>query len=199
MSPEIRIERLNTKNFHDYEALTSLNKEKPCYCSWWHTNPESMEKYDQEKKENPNKFKNCVLNKVEHGFHVGVIAYENDTPIAWISVGPVNQFFWAWKRVIELKEKADKTAAIVCFNTAPSFRGKNKFAPIMEALIDYGKKQEWIAIEGYPFDESAIKKHGDAVLWPGLTLEFQKSGFKRVTDHWLSNENAERSIYIKNF
>jgi len=194
----IRIEKLSEDNFHHYEFLTTLDKEKPCYCSWWHINPESMENYDQEKRDNPEKFRNCIYSKVQSGFHVGVIAFEDETPMAWISIGPVNQFFWAWKRTLDLQEKAEKTAAIMCFNTAPIFRGKNKFIPIMEALMEYGRKQNWLAIEGYPFDDSALKKHGDAVLWPGLTSEFLECGFNRIAPHWLSNDNAERSIYSKN-
>ena len=46
----IEIEALTESNFSDYEYVTSLDKDKPCYCSWWHIKPESIEKYDEEKK-----------------------------------------------------------------------------------------------------------------------------------------------------
>ncbi|USN48510.1 MAG: hypothetical protein H6626_05305 [Pseudobdellovibrionaceae bacterium] len=193
----IEIKRLDKNNFSDYETVTTLDKEKPCYCSWWHIKPESMEKYDEEKKKNPEKFRNCILSKVENGFHVGVIAYENDDPIAWISVGPIPQFFWAWKRILKLGEKAESTAGIMCFNTFPKHRGQNRTVEILKALSDYGRKLGWSGIEGYPFDKTALEKHGDAVLWPGLTEEFIDSGFERLEDHWLSTPEASRSIYYK--
>ena len=146
---------------------------------------------------NPQKFKNCILSKVQNGFHVGVLAYENKNPLAWISVGPLNQFYWAWKRIIQLGENAEKTAGIMCFNTFPNYRGQDRTSEILSSLSEYGLKLGWIGIEGYPFDESALEKHGSAVLWPGLNSEFIESGFEKVGEHWLSNPNAGRSIYLK--
>lgn len=191
----IEIQQLSDKNFHDYEFVTTLDKDKPCYCSWWHIKPTSMQAYDEEKKNNPEKFRECVRTKLNTGFHVGVIAYENKKAIAWIAVGPVVEFYWAWKRVAALGEKAGNTAAIMCFNTFPDFRGKNRTADVLQALGEYGKAKGWTGIEGYPFDDSALEKHGDAILWPGLTREFMDAGYVRAGAHWLSSEQAERSIF----
>ena len=191
----IEIKPLSEANFQDYEYVTTLDKDKPCYCSWWHINPSSMEEYDEEKKKNPKKFRDCVESKVKNGFHVGVIAYENEKPVAWISVGPIPEFYWAWKRIITLGEEAKTTAGIMCFNTFPEFRGKGRTAEVLNSLAEYGKTIGWKQIEGYPFDKSALELHGDAVLWPGLTEEFIEAGYTRIDAHWLNSEKAERSIF----
>ena len=193
----IEIAPLSEENFSDYEIVTTLDKDKPCYCSWWHIKPTSMQAYDEEKKSNPTKFRECVRTKMKTGFHVGVIAYESKVPVAWISVGPIPEFYWAWKRVAALGEAAPGVAGIMCFNTFPDFRGKGRTAEILAELAVYGKSKGWVSIEGYPFDESAVKEHGMAVLWPGLTEEFKQADFVRVDSHWLSGEKAMRSIYSR--
>lgn len=193
----IEIQQLSDDNFHDYEFVTTLDKEKPCYCSWWHIKPSSMQAYDEEKKTNPTKFRECVRTKLKTGFHVGVIAYENNKPMAWIAIGPIPEFYWAWKRVAMIGEKAGTTAAIMCFNTFPEFRGKGRTVEILQALENYGKSKGWDGIEGYPFDESAIAKHGSAILWPGLTQEFIGAGYARIRTHWLNSDQAERSIFYR--
>lgn len=193
----IEIKQLSDQTFADYEMVTTLDKDKPCYCSWWHIKPTSMQEYDEEKKNNPTKFRECVRTKMNTGFHLGVIAYENNEPVAWIAVGPLPEFYWAWKRVATIGEKAGTTAAIVCFNTFPKFRGQGKTAEVLQALAEYGKKKGWTAIEGYPFDDSAVAKHGNVILWPGLTSEFIEAGYERIGPHWLSSDQAERSIFLQ--
>lgn len=66
----IEIQKLCDDNFHDYELVTTLDKDKPCYFSWWHIKPTSMQAYDEEKKVNPTKFRECVRTKMNTGFHV---------------------------------------------------------------------------------------------------------------------------------
>lgn len=117
--------------------------------------------------------------------------------MAWISVGPLPEFYWAWKRTADLGRSAGETAAIMCFNTFPDFRGKGRTAEVLRALTSYGKSLGWKNIEGYPFDESAIKAHGNAILWPGVADEFIAAGFTRVDSHWLSSDQAERSIFSR--
>jgi hypothetical protein len=193
----IEIRKLSEQNIADYEALTTLDKEKPCYCSWWHIKPIPMDQYDLEKKTNPSKFRDCVLSKMRVGFHVGVIAYEAGEPIAWVSVGLINEFHWAFSRSVKLGEAAAKTAGIMCFNTHPKHRGKGKTVPILNELAKYGQNQGWQGIESYPFDRTAIDKHGDPILWPGTPEEYSAAGFERVESHWLSGDDYARSIFYR--
>lgn len=191
----IRIERLNEKNFSDYETLTSCESGGGCYCSFWHQKISSMQEWDQRKKENPMVNRQIVLDKVKTGFHVGVLAYQGTDLLAWISVGPLTDFYWTWKRMIQVGDDAKQIAGITCFTISPRHRCKGLQSAILAALKDYGREQGWIAIEGYPFDASAIERHKEHVLWPGLTKGFEDAGFNRIGAHWLSSAEAERSIY----
>ena len=136
-----------------------------------------------------------MIDRMRSQFHVGVIAYIEDKPAAWISVGPVTDFYWAWKRVAHIGEIAKTTAGIMCFTIAPEYRGKKMQIPILAALKEYGKEKAWTSIEAYPFSNQAIEKHGDALKWPGLTSGYEQAGFTKLQDHWLSSPEAERYIY----
>jgi len=196
MQAEIIIKKLTMTNIEDYELLTKHGDDgKLCYCSFWHQKWASMEEYKKVQNENPERLKNCVIDRVQSGFHVGVIAYINDTPCAWVSVGPLTDFFWAWRRVAEVGETAKNTAAILCFTVAPEFRGQHMQERVLKELANYGQKVGWTTIEAYPFSDEAHQKHGDALKWSGLLKSYQRSGFDYVKDHWLSSADLQRFLY----
>ena len=192
---KIKLEHLNEKNFSDFESLTCRQAHGGCYCAFWHQKWKSMADWEKCQKETPEKNRQMVFEKMRSGFHVGVLAYEGSNLIAWLSVGPLIDFYWTWKRVTQVGEAAKSIAGIICFTIASDFRGKGFQTQILNALKDYGKEQGWVAIEGYPFDDSALEKHKDNVIWPGLTKGFVNAGFTRIGPHWLSSPDYERSIY----
>jgi GNAT superfamily N-acetyltransferase len=195
MKHSIRLERLSEQNFADFESITRNESGGGCYCSFWHQKWSSRSDWDQQCKDAPEKNRATVLEKVRAGFHVGVLAYKDSKLAAWVSVGPVIDFYWSWRRVGALKEDANKTAGILCIAIVPEFRGQHLQQDLLEALKEYGSTQGWKSIEGYPFDRSAHEKHGEHVRWPGLPKAFEHAGYQRVESHWLNNAEAERSIF----
>lgn len=193
---EIRIEQLADHNVNDYEKLAKFGDDgKLCYCSFWHQKFASVAEYDQLKKTDPDRLKACVIERMKAQFHVGVVAYADNVPCAWVSVGPLTDFYWAWRRVAQVGESAKHIAGIMCFTLAPEFRGQKMQPKVLEALKAYGASKGWSAIEAYPFSDAAIAKHGVALMWPGVTKGYERAGFKRSENHWLSSPEAERSIY----
>ena len=211
----ITLKPLTLENLADYERLTQHGDEgQACYCSFWHSKWASMDHYHQVQKDEPERLRESVVQKVRSGFHVGVIAYRPEerpagpegrgasltiqVPCAWVSVGPLTDFFWTWRRVAQVGEAARSIAGIVCFTLAPEYRGRNFQLEVLAALKEYGRAREWSAIEGYPFADEAIATHGDKLKWAGLSNGFERAGFERVGDHWLSHPDYKRSIYSLN-
>ena len=192
---KVRIEQLTEDNFSDFEALTSCESGGGCYCSFWHQKISSMQEWDQRKKETPDLNRQIILDKIKTGFHAGVLAYADVELLAWISVGPLTDFYWTWKRVAQLGDDSNTVAGITCFTVAPKFRKQGLQAKILKELIEYGKEMGWSSLEAYPFDTSALEKHKDLVLWPGLANGYIDAGFSRVGSHWLHSSEAERSIF----
>lgn len=157
-----------------------------------------MEDWEKCQKETPEKNRQIVFEKMRSGFHVGVLAYEENNLLAWISVGPLIDFYWTWKRSVHVGETAKAVAGITCFTVASDFRGKGYQSKILIALKAYGKAQGWTAIEGYPFDTSALEKQKEQAIWPGLIKGFVDAGFTRAGAHWLTGPGWERSIYTTN-
>ncbi|MCM2279057.1 MAG: hypothetical protein NDJ89_13360 [Oligoflexia bacterium] len=192
---KITIRQLTLDNFADYESLTACQSDGGCYCAFWHVKVTSMDEWKQRQKDRPDQNRAAVFEKVRSGFHVGALAYQGEQLVAWLSVGPLSEFHWTWKRVAQVGESANTVAGITCFTIAKAFRGAGLQSRILEALKAYGRERGWKAIEGYPFDASAVEKHKEHVLWPGLTKGFEQAGYHRIGAHWLSNPEAERSIF----
>src|SRR4051812_37311810 len=111
----IRIARLTEKNFADFESLTKCESGGGCYCSFWHQKWSSMADWEKAKKETPELNRQIVFEKMRSGFHVGILAYQDQDLLAWISVGPLTDFNWTWKRSVQVGEAAKSIAGITCF------------------------------------------------------------------------------------
>jgi GNAT superfamily N-acetyltransferase len=192
---KMTLKELTLDNFSDFESLTSCESGGGCFCSFWHQKWTSMSDWDKCKKETPEINRGIVYEKVRSGFHVGVLAYDAEKLVAWISVGPLIDFYWTWKRAAKLQGEAKDIAGIVCFTVSPNYRNQGLQKLILEEIKIYGRNRKWKAIEGYPFDQSALEKYKSDVIWPGLEKGFLDAGFTRLESHWLSNDQAERSIY----
>ena len=191
----IRFRRLTLDNFSEFESLTADESEGGCYCSFWHQKWSSMSDWEKCKKETPGNNRAIVLEKVRSGFHVGVLAYRGDDLAAWVSVGPLPDYYWTWRRVAQRGDAAKTVAGVLCITIRPILRRTGLQKELLYALKGYGKEEGWSSIEGYPFDPSAIERHGDKLSWPGLTKGFMDAGFVRTEPHWLSSPDAARSIY----
>ncbi len=194
MNSEIRLERLTEENFEIFSSFLNRH-DSGCYCSFWHQKFSSMDQWDKRKAEEPEKNKACMLEKIRAQFHPGVLAYQGTDLVGWVSVGPLIDFYWAWKRVAQVGEGAKTVAAIPCITRNRDFRDRVTEASILKPLRQYGKEQGWTAIEGYPFDREAIDRLGDAITWAGFPEDFAEAGFKRSGEHWLNSKDYARSIY----
>ncbi|MFA6238559.1 MAG: hypothetical protein WC635_14590 [Bacteriovorax sp.] len=185
---------LTEQNFEEFSSFLNC-QDTGCYCSFWHQKISSMDEWDKRKAENPELNKSCVLDKVRSKFHLGVLVYREKKLVAWVSVGPLIDFYWAWKRVVQVGEDAKNIAGITCITRKTDVRDSLPESNILEALKIYGKERGWTSIEGYPFDRSALDKHGKALTWAGFPEDFESANFQRTGEHWLSSAEATRSVY----
>ncbi len=154
-----------------------------------------MEEWQRRQKEDPLKNRDIVRSRMHSGFHVGTLAYKEGELLAWISVSPLPEYYWTWRRTLRVGEQAPKVAGIACINIVPRWRGQGYQIHLLKQLKSYAGRKGWTMLEGYPFDEAAHKRHGDQVAWPGYPEAFLKAGFEKTEPHWLSSEEYPRSIY----
>jgi hypothetical protein len=191
----LRLVRLTEESFPAFEALTAREGGGGCYCAFWHQKFSSLADWEAQCKSAPEKNRSSVFERVRAGFHVGVLAYRGSELAAWVSVGPVTDFYWTWRRVAQIGEKARAVAGITCITLAEPLRGQKLQSEVLAELRVYGRDAGWDYLEGYPFDPRAVERHGRELGFPGLAPGFAQAGFERVGPHWLSKEGYERSIY----
>lgn len=197
MTPEIKLETLSEKNFEIFAEFIN-SQDAGCFCSFWHQKFTSMNEWDEQKAKRPESNNACMLERVRSHFHLGVLASQGDQMVAWISVGPMIDFYWTWRTVAQIGSEAKTTAAIPCITRKTEFQDTLPESALLKPLREYGKTQGWTAIEGYPFDTETIEKVGSSITWAGIPKDFSEAGYERIADHWLSSPEYKRSIWCAN-
>jgi GNAT superfamily N-acetyltransferase len=196
LAMDVELRRLTETNFEDYCRLTKDEGDEGiwgCYCAFFHVPPAVWE---EQCRMDPLLNREAVSEAVLAGRHVGVLAYEEGHPAAWVSVGPLNDFLWARPRVQALGADAPATAGILCFVVRPERRRSGMQGHLLVALADYATRQDWASLEGYPFDPAACHAHPHEKLgYPGFVKPFEEHGFRRMGPHWNSRLGFERWIY----
>ena len=96
--------------------------------------------------------------------------------MAWCSVAP-RESFPALGRSRILKKVDDQAVwSISCFFIHKDYRKQGLSVRILEAAVDYVRKQGGKIVEGYPV-EPKKGKTADVFAWTGLVSLFKKTGF----------------------
>ena len=141
-----------------------------CWCMLWRLTRKEFEQ--QKGKANREAMKAIV----ESGKKPGLLAYSGKQPVAWCSVAP-RESFPALERSQVLKKLDDEVVwSISCFFIHKDYRKQGLSVRILEAAVDYVRKQGGKIVEGYPV-EPKKGKTADVFAWTGLASFFKKTGF----------------------
>jgi len=159
------------KRWTDFETLFGAKGAcGGCWCMLWRL---TRKEFEQQKGEANRQAMKTI---VESGEIPGLLAYSEKQPVAWCSVAP-RENFPALERSRVLKKIDDKPVwSISCFFIHKDYRKKGLSARILEAVVDYIKKQGGKIVEGYPV-EPKKEKTADVFAWTGLASFFKKAGF----------------------
>jgi GNAT superfamily N-acetyltransferase len=159
------------KRWSDFETLFG---EKGacggCWCMLWRL---TRKEFEQQKGEANRQAMQTIVNS---GEIPGLLAYSKKQPVAWCSVAP-RESFPALERSRVLKKIDDAPVwSISCFFIHRDYRKQGLSVRILEAAVDYVKKQGGKIVEGYPV-EPKKGKTADVFAWTGLSSFFKKAGF----------------------
>jgi len=117
----------------------------------------------------------------EQGPPPGLIAYLDDKPAGWVTLGPRDDF----KRLARsraMKAVDEKPVwSIVCFVVPSEFRGQGVATALLEGAVAWAKKQGATIVEAYPKEPGG--KVADDSLWFGTKSMYDKAGFTEVARH----------------
>jgi len=115
---------------------------------------------------------------VDNGVVPGLLGYRDGKPIAWLSLGPREQYAKLAKSPV-MKAVDDKPVwSVVCFYTAPEARGEGLSAAMLARAAEYARAHGATLLEAYPIDKS--ERGRDDSMWFGAKSMYDKAGFVEV-------------------
>jgi len=141
-----------------------------CWCMWMRL---TRSVFEQQKGELN---KNAIKEFVDSGNIPGLLAYQNDEPIGWISVAPREEFSVLQRSRI-LKPLDDKPVwSVACFFIDKKYRNQGLSVRLLHAAIEYVKQEGGEIVEGYPVEPKKDRMPA-AFAWTGLASAFLAAGF----------------------
>lgn len=115
---------------------------------------------------------------VDDGVVPGLLGYRDGKPIAWLSLGPREQYAKLAKSPV-MKAVDDKPVwSVVCFYTAPEARGEGWSETMLARAADYARAHGATLLEAYPVDKP--DRGRDEGMWFGAKAMYDKAGFVEV-------------------
>ena len=115
---------------------------------------------------------------VDRGKVPGLIGYEDGVPVAWVSLGP-REDYERLRRSPIMKPVDDRPVwSIVCFFVDANARGRGLSARMLRAAVDYARSQGVRLLEAYPVDKDG-PSHPDSMFF-GAKSMYDRAGFREV-------------------
>ena len=108
-----------------------------------------------------------------------MLAYLDDQPVGWCSVGP-REAYSALERSRIFKRVDNKPVwSIVCFFVVKTFRCQGITSELIGAAVDYARNNSVEVVEAYPVDP-ADGRYPDIFAYTGFLSAFRNAGFTEV-------------------
>jgi GNAT superfamily N-acetyltransferase len=115
---------------------------------------------------------------VDRGSVPGLIGYEDGVPVAWVSLGP-REDYAKLRRSPVMKPVDDQAVwSIVCFFVDRNARGRGLSQRMLEAAVDYARSRGARLVEAYPVDKDQ-RGHPDDMFFGAKSI-YDRAGFREV-------------------
>jgi GNAT superfamily N-acetyltransferase len=115
---------------------------------------------------------------VDRGTVPGLIGYEDGVPVAWVSLGPREEYAKLRRSPI-MKPVDDRPVwSIVCFFVDRSARGRGLSERMLRAAVDYARSRGARLVEAYPVEQET-RGHPDDMFF-GAKSMYDRAGFREV-------------------
>jgi ribosomal protein S18 acetylase RimI-like enzyme len=115
---------------------------------------------------------------VDRGNVPGLIGYEDGVPVAWVSLGP-REDYPKLRRSPVMKPVDDRPVwSIMCFFVDRSVRGKGLAQRMLRAAVDHARSHGARLMEAYPVDTE--EQLDPDVMFFGAKSMYDRAGFREV-------------------
>lgn len=170
----LRIVPLTADRFDDLAALFSEGGDpKWCWCVYWRMRSKEWAT------SNPTKNRGLLRSLAARDNAPGLIAYEGDRAVGWVSLGPREEFDRLEHSRIRPRLDEVSVWSIVCFVVSRKSRGQGIAARLLDAAVAYARAHGAPALEAYPVD-AAGGRVADSTAYTGPLSTFLAAGFKEM-------------------
>ena len=129
---------------------------------------------------------------VDGGTIPGLLGYLDGSPVAWISLGP-REDYGKLRRSPVMKPVDDEAVwSIVCFYVDRRERRKGAAEAMLRGAIDYARSRGVRILEAYPVDKPE-RSHDDFMFFGAKTM-YDRAGFKEVARRKQNRPVMRRAI-----
>ena len=115
---------------------------------------------------------------VDRGTVPGLIGYEDGVPVAWVSLGP-REDYAKLRRSPIMKAVDDRPVwSIVCFFVGREARGRGLAERMLRAATDHARSCGARLVEAYPVDRDE-RSHPDVMFFGAMSM-YDRAGFREV-------------------
>lgn len=170
----VTIRPLTSALWEDFERLMGpRGAVAGCWCMWFR---ETSEEYRRNAGDG-NRL--AMKGLVDGGNVTGLMAYEGETPVGWVSVATRQEYGRVERSRFFQRVDDEQAWAIVCFFIPQKQRGKGIMRALIDGAVEYARSQGATVVEAYPRDPEVSKVSPDGA-YVGLEPVLRDAGFTEV-------------------
>ncbi|MDQ2951464.1 MAG: GNAT family N-acetyltransferase [Chloroflexota bacterium] len=116
---------------------------------------------------------------IASGKPFGLLAYDGDRPIGFVSVGPRTGYPRVDASVTTQRVDDVDVWVVPCLFVRREYRGRRVTTDLLRGALDYAAKRGAPALEAYPRADSA-QRIAPGQAWFGTEAQFRRAGFRKV-------------------
>jgi GNAT superfamily N-acetyltransferase len=151
----------------DFDALFSApGAPKYCWCMVWRRTAAERRQTD------PASSKRQMMTRIGKGTPVGLLAYDGDTPVAWVSIAPRETY-----RNLggPPANEGEAIWSLACFYVPRRLRRQGTMRRLIAAAVAHARANGATAVEAYPVDADS-----PSYRFMGFVAVFAEAGFAEL-------------------
>ena len=163
-----------------------------CWCSWYRVRNADFSRSSGARHREV--LETAVEEGAATGRAPGLLAYDDGTPVGWVSVGPREDYERLAHSTVLGPVDDTPVWSIVCFVVAREARGQGVARALLEAAIAYAAEHGATTLEAYPVEVPEGARIDSASVYKGTLGMFERAGFSEVARRLARGAKTPRII-----
>jgi GNAT superfamily N-acetyltransferase len=164
-APDLIFRPVTSANWDDFEALFEApGAPKYCWCMVWRVN--ATERHEAKGAQR----KPMMKSRIDDGVPVGLLAYKEGIPAAWVSIAPKQTHH---RLGGPDPAPGENVWSLTCMFVPKKLRGQGLARRLIAAAVDHARAEGANIVEAYPVDPDS-----PSYKFMGLVPVFETDGFR---------------------